>query len=107
GFSADLPSGSNRVSIAMTYPGFGSTSSVTLTGFNGGGDIIAQQSGPSNAPDPFSLEINSAQFDITRLQVQVPMGFFAAYDNISFTIVPEPVESTVFFVLLLPIRRRR
>jgi hypothetical protein len=89
GFKGDLPSLANRLSIDVSHLG-GDTSQVSLTGFNSLGGVVSQSFGQADAQDPFRIQVTSNSFNFASFQVQVPPGLSAGYDNISFTIVPEP-----------------
>ena len=107
GFVATLPFTSDQVSVDIAWSGTPPGSSgITLEGFNGlnaAGALITQQT-ISNAADPYTLQINSNQYNINSFKVEVD-AVSAAYDNISYTILPEPsqisclIAGASFFVM--------
>ena len=91
GFTADLPAPANHVRIDMVY-GSGFLPGALLRGFDALGNLVAQQYGPTNIGGQnvqFSLEISDAAYSIRMFQVSVNGGV-AGYDNVRYTIVPEP-----------------
>jgi hypothetical protein len=88
GFSADLPIAASRVSFDISYV-VGDLSGVTLTGYDAANQIVAKRNGPFPVANPFTLEITSSQYDITHFTVTVN-GVSVGYDNVSYTVVPEP-----------------
>ena len=106
GFIGDLSSPANNISVDVSYPGFGDSGSVVLKGYDSVGTLIAQQAGAPGAPGPFTLTIHSSQFDIVKLQVTVD-AIDTGYDNVSYTILPEPHSvSLVLAAAVLALRRR-
>jgi hypothetical protein len=97
GFTGGLLSPSNYVSLKVSDGGSSNATGLTLEGFNSVGMIIVQQSGSSIESDPFTLQITSSQYDITSFKV-IAAGIFTGYDNISYTILPEP--ASISFLLL-------
>jgi hypothetical protein len=51
--------------------------------------VVAQQVPPPGTTNPFTLTITSPQYNITSFRVSVGTGF-SGYDNISYTVLPEP-----------------
>jgi hypothetical protein len=106
GFTADLPAAADRVSMQVSCI-FESTSNVQLIGFNSKGDPVAAVTAADGLTNPFTLEIDSARYDITTFRVSVNGGA-EGYDNISYTILPEPSLLTICsFTGFLGCRRRR
>jgi hypothetical protein len=106
GFSADLPAPANRVSFDITYNGNHLTG-VVLTGYDGSGGVVAQEQGPVSAPSNFTFEITSPHYDITHFTVAVHGGVFTGYDNVSYTVLPEPTGLWLALPAAAMIARRR
>jgi hypothetical protein len=87
GFTGTLPQPAIRVSADVLC--FGLPSGMVLTGFDSAGTIVAQESGSSTSPDPFSIEIDSGQYNITSFKFTAAVRA-TAYDNISYSYLPEP-----------------
>jgi hypothetical protein len=97
GFTGNIPVSADQVSLEISDGGSSNTAGVTLEGFDANNALVAQQSGSSNEPDPFTLQITSSQYDITSFKV-IAAGIFTGYDNIGYTILPEP--ASISFLLL-------
>jgi hypothetical protein len=108
GFTADLPAPADTLSLDAIYLA-DSRANVLLQGINASGIVTAEQAGPGGTSSaPFSLQITSSQFDIASFRVSVVAGA-SGYDNISFTIVPEPFGAFVASsaaTMFLPRRKR-
>jgi hypothetical protein len=106
GFTGDLPQQANEVGVDVRYGA--DRSEVSLQGFDALGNLLAQQGGPPGQNLlPFSLEIHSSAFEIRSFRVSVGGGA-AGYDNISYTIVPEPAFAWgVLGIGALSMQRRR
>jgi hypothetical protein len=96
GFTADLPFAANHVNLEAEYQA-DSITNVVLKGFDSSGHVVAQESGQASMSNPFTLEIDSAQYNITTFQISVGGGA-AGYDNISYTYLPEPAELGLLIV---------
>ena len=106
GFTADLPTAADSVSLDAIYHA-DARSEVVLQGFDSQGNLIAQEAGPPGlSQSSFSLQITSDQYNITRIQVSVGGGF-SGYDNIAYTYFPEPHALFTLIPLTLPPHRRR
>jgi hypothetical protein len=105
GFTADLPSPANCVSLDAVYQDDAITTMVLL-GLDKTGAVVAQQSPPPGTTNPFTLTITSSQYDITTFRVSIRTGF-SGYDNISYTVLPEPSLLGWAGVIALVCRRRR
>jgi hypothetical protein len=87
-FTADLPAAADRVGMDVMYLG-APASNFQLKGYDAAGVVVAQQSGPAVNTQPFHIEISSPSYDIVRIQTFV-QGGAVGYDNISYTVLPEP-----------------
>jgi hypothetical protein len=106
GFTGDLPLPANHVSIDAMYSGGGPPSQITLQGLDAVGSLVAQQTGPASGSVPFTLAINSAQLDISTIRV-IASGVSSGYDNVNFTIIPEPMGAPALMLVVLLVRRIR
>jgi hypothetical protein len=110
GFTGTLPAPANRVSIDVSYPGFENVSGLLLKAFDGRNNVVAQQFGPPNYPaEPFTMQVTSSQFDIAKFQIVPNGGIDSVYDNISYTIAPDPMNlaSIATATLVYAARRAR
>jgi hypothetical protein len=64
---------------------------MVVTGYNAAGTVVAQQLAPvgGGTANPYHFEINSGGYDIVRFVVQSP-AIGTGYDNVSYTVLPEP-----------------
>ncbi|HEY1686831.1 MAG TPA: hypothetical protein VGG19_18870 [Tepidisphaeraceae bacterium] len=104
GFTADLPTPANSLSISVTHS-IGNTSTIQLEAFNSNNVLVAQKSAISNAPDPFTLEVISTEYDIASFKMIVSSQIGTGYDNISYTYLPEPASLAPFALLLFVPRK--
>jgi hypothetical protein len=109
GFVGTLPFAADQLSVDIAWSGtLPGSSGITLVGFSGlnaTGTVITQQS-ISNATDPHTLQIESSQYNIASFKVEVD-AVPAAYDNISYTYLPEPSILAGFLGVLVFRRRLR
>ncbi len=105
GFTADLPSGADEVSLDVMYVG-GFSSLIILRGYTLTGELVAEQAGPPDAPQPFNLGINSSEFNIRKIQVSAD-AVSTGYDNIKYTVLPEPGLSSSMLISVAMMNRRR
>lgn len=111
GFTADLPAPAIRVGLDVAYvPGtVGSPAGTMLRAYNTSGAVVAQTTVPGFVASPFHLEATSLAYDIVRLSITVP-DIATGYDNVSYTVLPEPVGMTALVcpvLASLAMRRRR
>jgi hypothetical protein len=112
GFTGKLPAPADQVSIEVSDGGIGYDSNVTLEGLDKNNNVIAEQSGISTppgtfGPDPFTIQIISPDYNVVSFQV-IAVGIFTGYDNITYTILPEPTPiSCLFLAISFPILNRR
>jgi hypothetical protein len=108
GFTGSFPVPANAVSLEVSNDGIGNPANVTLEGFDIADTLVTEQSGSASSPDPFILQISSSQYNITSFIVMA-VDIDVAYDNISYTILPEPALVSLPFlgISLLAVRRRK
>lgn len=105
GFTGDLAAPANHVSIDV-YSSGGFQPDITLKALDATGAVAAQDSGPSVFTDPFTLEVTTASYKITKIQLFAGAAA-AGYDNISYS-VPEPTACGLLaMTCAFAVRRRR
>jgi hypothetical protein len=108
GFAASFPSPANRASLDVDYQN--NPSVLLLKAFDSANNLVAQQAGPApGAPDPFTLQVASSQFNIVRVQLISGGSVSTAYDNVSITVAPEPASIAMAMgsASIMSLRRRR
>jgi hypothetical protein len=88
GFTADLPEPARRVGMDVTGGLFG-ISGMAVRGFDSAGVMVAEVVAPVGLAKTFQFELVSGEYDIVRVQAVMP-PVATGYDNIRYTVLPEP-----------------